>query len=99
MAGGPIEHPCPSLHDVAQGAAVGGVEGEPAGAVGLADPTGGVDLVGEHHHSAQAGACELAATCTAASRLAGPSAPARVGLRIAPVTTTGCRPVWARSSR
>ena len=44
-------------------------------------------------------ACGLAATATAASRLAGPSAPARVGFRMAPVNTTGASPSHSRSSR
>src|ERR1700761_3255100 len=37
-------------------------------------------------------ACGLAATVTAASRLAGPSAPASIGGRIAPGNTTGAAP-------
>ena len=41
----------------------------------------------------------LAAARTAARMLAGPSAPAMAGVRIAPVTTTGSGPACSRSSR
>ena len=43
-------------------------------------------------------ATPLTATCTAARRFAGPSAPGSEGLRIAPVTTIGALPAHSRSS-
>lgn len=44
-------------------------------------------------------ACGASAVRMAASRLAGPSCPAWVGFRMAPVTTSGCGPPCHRSSR
>ncbi len=78
-----------ALVEASQGAGGRGGERGRAGAVGLADGAGRVDLVAEDDHGAGAGQLGSAAVMTAAWMFAGPSAPGWVGSRIAPVTTIG----------